>query len=320
MNINDSTYKEKVKEFCKSAGKSLATTSEYLIEKDLYLTIILKELQKTEFHKNLVFKGGTCLAKAYLNYHRFSEDLDFTWKSHEILKGKSMKQIRKICSGHINKIGKLLVEISEKYLFDFKFEKHNRAYVQLGGSSKMATFILWFDSAQGRRSMIKIQVNFMEDMEFPVEKKKLNPPAFNFPDNERVYFKEFLEFYDDLDYYVYDIKEIASEKIRALLTRKTAKVKDLFDLYFIQKKFGVDAIKLKKEWIKKIRFAIDNYKKYGDNFKTRIAPTKDDFVLEDIDYLLLAAVDKEDFNTFVTEFLNKLENETNTVFNKQRNP
>lgn len=80
MNINSTAHREKVREFCKSTGELLGTKSEPLIEKDLYLTIILAELQNTKLHENLVFKGGTCLAKAYLNYHRFSEDLDFTWK------------------------------------------------------------------------------------------------------------------------------------------------------------------------------------------------------------------------------------------------
>ncbi len=84
----------------------------------------------------MVLKGGTCLAKVYLNYHKFSEDLDFTWKEQENLKGKSMKQIRKICSGLIDGIGITLVEISERCGFDFKFEKDNRRYVQLGGSNK----------------------------------------------------------------------------------------------------------------------------------------------------------------------------------------
>lgn len=114
-----------------------------------------------------------------------------------------------------------------------------------------------------------------------------------------------------------DIKEIACEKIRTLLTRRTAKVRDIFDPYFIHKKFGVDTVKLKKEWIKKIRFAVDNYEKYSENYKTRSALTKDDFVLEDIDYLLLKAIDKEDFEIFVTEFLNKLNNDTAVLFNSE---
>lgn len=290
--------------------------SKYLIEKDLYLTIILKELQNTKFHENLVFKGGTCLAKAYLNYHRFSEDLDFTWKNQEIFNGKSMKQIRKMCSTLINEIGNTLAEISEKYGFDFKFEKSDGNYVHFKGSNKMVAFVVWFDSIQERRSMIKIEINFMENLEFPVEKKRLNPLTLNFPDNERIYFKEFLEFYDNLNYYAYDIREIACEKIRTLLTRKTAKVRDLFDLYLIHKKFGVDSVGLKKMWTKKIKFSVDNYERYSENYNARKMLTKDDFVLEEIEYLLLTDIDKSDFEIFVTKFLNQLNNEAIALFNK----
>ncbi len=315
MNINDELHKEIVKEFCKSSGKLLGTKSEYLIEKDLYLTIILKELQNAKFHENLVFKGGTCLAKAYLDYHRFSEDLDFTWKNQEIFKGKSMKQIRKLCSASINEIGNALVEISEKYGFDFKFEKNNWNYVHFKGSNKMVTFIMWFDSIQERRSMIKIEINFMENLKFPIEKKRLNPLTSNFPNNERIYFKEFLEFYDNLNYYVYDIREIFCEKVRAVLTRKTVKVRDFLDLYLISKNFDADADKLKNVWLEKIRFTIETYEKYKENFNVRWKLTKEELNLYEAEYLLLVNIDKSNFELFVTKFLNQLNDETTALFN-----
>ncbi len=51
-----------------------------LIEKDLLLQGLLIKLSKSAyFSENFVFKGGTCLTKAYFGYYRFSEDLDFTW-------------------------------------------------------------------------------------------------------------------------------------------------------------------------------------------------------------------------------------------------
>lgn len=46
-----------------------------LIEKDYFCTLILGQLSGVE---NLVFKGGTCLAKVYAGFYRLSEDLDFT--------------------------------------------------------------------------------------------------------------------------------------------------------------------------------------------------------------------------------------------------
>ncbi|MGH2637884.1 MAG: nucleotidyl transferase AbiEii/AbiGii toxin family protein, partial [Rhabdochlamydiaceae bacterium] len=53
-----------------------------LIEKDLILHFILLNLSKDKFFsENFAFKGGTCLIKCFYGYIRFSEDIDFTWRS-----------------------------------------------------------------------------------------------------------------------------------------------------------------------------------------------------------------------------------------------
>jgi len=57
-----------------------------IIKKDLLLTLILAEFEKMDLGKELIFKGGTLLSRNYLNYHRFSEDLDFTADKLEIKK------------------------------------------------------------------------------------------------------------------------------------------------------------------------------------------------------------------------------------------
>jgi predicted nucleotidyltransferase component of viral defense system len=51
-----------------------------IVEKDYYLTVILNNIESLLTDK-LVFKGGTLLNKVHLNYHRLSEDLDFTYRS-----------------------------------------------------------------------------------------------------------------------------------------------------------------------------------------------------------------------------------------------
>ncbi len=55
-----------------------ATTGfgERLIVKDYFCTVLLAELAQRQT-SNLVFKGGTCLAKVHIGFHRLSEDLDF---------------------------------------------------------------------------------------------------------------------------------------------------------------------------------------------------------------------------------------------------
>jgi hypothetical protein len=46
-----------------------------LIEKDYFCTVLLEHLAGVA--RDLVFKGGTCLAKVHTNFYRLSEDLDF---------------------------------------------------------------------------------------------------------------------------------------------------------------------------------------------------------------------------------------------------
>jgi hypothetical protein len=46
------------------------------VEKDYWVCKILKELSQTDFSRNIYFKGGTSLSKAYGIINRFSEDLD----------------------------------------------------------------------------------------------------------------------------------------------------------------------------------------------------------------------------------------------------
>ena len=51
-----------------------------IIEKDYYVTIILKELSSCDYP--ICFKGGTSLSKAFGVIDRFSEDIDITFTEH----------------------------------------------------------------------------------------------------------------------------------------------------------------------------------------------------------------------------------------------
>ena len=54
--------------------------SEDIVEKDYYVTLILKKLSLIEY--SVVFKGGTSLSKAFQVIDRFSEDIDITFTEH----------------------------------------------------------------------------------------------------------------------------------------------------------------------------------------------------------------------------------------------
>ncbi len=48
------------------------------VDKDWVLGHVLRGIFSLELGPKFVFKGGTCLRKAYFADYRFSEDLDFT--------------------------------------------------------------------------------------------------------------------------------------------------------------------------------------------------------------------------------------------------
>ncbi len=133
-----------------------------LIEKDILLHELLVDLSQSPFADKLLFKGGTCLIKGYIGYFRFSEDIDFTWLDQSVFEGLSQKQLRSHLSGRIDDVGKLFEEISARRGLDFRCVKSDRNYVELGGSNKICTFKLWYESETlRRRSFIKVQVNFV---------------------------------------------------------------------------------------------------------------------------------------------------------------
>ena len=70
-----------------------------IIEKDYYVTLFLESLSSKL--PNLLFKGGTSLAKCHKIIHRFSEDIDLTLVQEHVTQGqkKQVKQmIKDVCS------------------------------------------------------------------------------------------------------------------------------------------------------------------------------------------------------------------------------
>ncbi|MDP3064592.1 MAG: nucleotidyl transferase AbiEii/AbiGii toxin family protein [Chloroflexota bacterium] len=67
-----------------------AQKPQFVLEKDYALSYLLAGIASVQpLAESLVFKGGTCLRKAYFPGYRFSEDLDYTsrspWRCDELL-------------------------------------------------------------------------------------------------------------------------------------------------------------------------------------------------------------------------------------------
>lgn len=100
-----------------------------MVEKDYWVTFLLRNLVNSEFNEEIVFKGGTCLSKAWKLVNRFSEDIDLLLvetdqtKSKQS-KGKRIKTIRDfICTFPV---------------FELIDDKHTKLYAGLKYSYPLA--------------------------------------------------------------------------------------------------------------------------------------------------------------------------------------
>lgn len=79
------TLRVRIAEAARNAGKP-----QFVLEKDYAISYLLAVIAQVPLLRDdLVFKGGTCLRKAYFPGYRFSEDLDYTsrkvWDADSLL-------------------------------------------------------------------------------------------------------------------------------------------------------------------------------------------------------------------------------------------
>ena len=73
------------------------------VEKDYWVTYVLKNLSQSKHKGQVVFKGGTSLSKAYRIINRFSEDIDLAIIAADGLTGNAIKKLIKEVEDHTTK-------------------------------------------------------------------------------------------------------------------------------------------------------------------------------------------------------------------------
>ena len=230
-----------------------------LIEKDVILHLILREIYSSAIGQNYLFKGGSCLVKCYFGYYRFSVDLDFTWKNQAVWEGLGKRKLRRALLKRITDFAGVLEKACSQAGLNFKPNLKDKRLFEFGGGGRMITYKLW----KGLE-LVKIQVNFVEKILFK-PKKVFVKTLLNIDElkkDEKVYFDEFLEFYNPFQVTAYDERDILCEKVRAILTRRAQKLRDFYDLFILQK-HGFKIEDFKSEILKKIEASL-YYKKYRD--------------------------------------------------------
>ena len=134
-----------------------------LIEKDYYISAILRALSKSAYSQRVVFKGGTSLSKAYQLIDRFSEDVDFAVISGD-MRGNQVKML----------LSKLMKEVTKGFTEDTSF-----AGISKGSRYRNQAF--FYDAQVGLDfavnpipSRIIVEISAFANP-FPYEKRMLEP-------------------------------------------------------------------------------------------------------------------------------------------------
>ncbi len=258
-----------------------------LIEKDLILHQVLKKASEdTDLRSTLLFKGGTCLIKAYLGYYRFSEDLDYTWRDQARWIGATKGQVTRQCSGLIDEIGTSLGVIASSLDLEFEPEKSNERYIKISSGGRMVTYFFRYSSViDGTDAMLKIQINFHEHLQYPsVDRTMRNLiGALHIGDDLRFTYRKNLQAHETtFSFPCYDRREIFIEKCRAALTRAGFRSRDIIDIMMMEKWFGHTISTFRQEIIKKTLFATERYQRYRDRLSHDKDPLMSDEMMTDL--------------------------------------
>lgn len=152
--------------------------SEDIVEKDYYVTLLLKKLSSIKYP--IVFKGGTSLSKAFGVIDRFSEDIDITFTEHL---GEARRK-------------KLKYNILKPLAEELGLEIRN--FDSIESDKNLNHYDFYYESVVGDRVInaippyVKLEISLMS-YSFPTEEKLLGNYILNALGDEE---KEFIEAYN----------------------------------------------------------------------------------------------------------------------------
>lgn len=233
-----------------------------LLERDVRLHLLLREILADPFLlKNLVFKGGTLLIKALLEYARFSEDLDFTLRHQpRIPEGRGGARRKPF-----DDMRRRIVEHLEAAARRVGLERR-AADLKVDREGQLVTIRYSHTSATGAARFVKVEVSLFEPLLYePVTAtaKSLLPPP---PPAALLLADEALAraYTTPIEAPAYDPREVRAEKLRALVTRGAVRGRDVHDLYELDRR-GLPIEDGVNDAGQKIRFSIAHWDRYRVN-------------------------------------------------------
>jgi predicted nucleotidyltransferase component of viral defense system len=297
--------------FARFVSRKTGIKSIDLVEWDYIIHTILKELEKDpHFRENYVFKGGTCLVKCHLGYYRFSRDLDFAYRDSDRLRELSRSQLRQFLNEETGRIAEVLKCVAKDLGLEFQYLGHNdfnnhRYFSFRIGPGWFREIVLY--SPLGEK--IKLEVNYAEKLAFKPKTLKANTllswKGITLTSKEYERYIEFLGNYYPLRLLAYSDREILVEKVRALLTRREFKLRDLYDLYKLNQR-GLEISKYKNKIVDKIRNYLALSSLAREHLEVTLSSIEEGTFLTDIDAeierdsgLIVEPFSKEEFLKFV---------------------
>jgi predicted nucleotidyltransferase component of viral defense system len=250
-----------LKKLIEITANKLQIQIEYL-EKDYYLTLILSKIN--ELCPDLVFKGGTCLNKVYFDYHRLSEDLDFSLEFRQPMKAEkkagisprknALKKIEADISGFMEYFSLKFVELTKQdgsRQHNYVFE-----YIPIFANEQIKPTIKF--EIRSRENNIILRPETFE------VKHKFYDPFSNEPIIPAPRVK------------VYQLKELLADKLAAAINRQTPR--DFYDIdYAIRKDFNFQDKEFLKVFAKKLQD--DRNLKKLQQFKHNLGKTDEEIKL-----------------------------------------
>lgn len=300
---------ELIKRFVTQIKNRHPKINEKTIEKDFYLTLLLNEISKNidenklSPFRTLVFKGGTLLTRVHLDYHRISEDLDFTYLYNNRLNKLSSKQRKKTISNFTGQLVEEINKISKHFNLEFSTNKKDKKYCKVMDRKNVYLFKVYYRPVYGAEEFIKFEVNFNDEL--------IYPPIFE--NIQHLFDSELmkdLEFVEGIKMKIrknilcYDLREIVIEKIRAILTRPVVKERDLFDLFLISKKINIEKLERKivvEKIIKSKSFVKELPEKIKKNLETL---NKNGYsIIEEKSKLALIDIEENEYSEFIKKII-----------------
>jgi predicted nucleotidyltransferase component of viral defense system len=218
-----------------------------IIEKDYYLTHILNNVE-SHLSDKIIFKGGTLLNKVHLNYHRLSEDLDFTYFSDAGLDARSKR------SRAITPIREKMPEFLN--LLELKSDKPEGE--GFNNSTQYVFNLMYPSFITGEDEKIKLEISLRQP---PIDKPVHNVIKHFYQDPFTG--KDLIPTNKVLSL---SLNEAVAEKLKAAITRRDVAIRDYYDLWYIaEAKFDFKNKQFVSIFKKKLE--AEKYKgDYGHNF------------------------------------------------------